>query len=79
MMLGLSLSLTDVCNMKDMKKIYYHVVKKGDMYVVEESDHSDCSKVPFSVNSYDDREIAVRVALEEWRKTDSYKRKMLLL
>ena len=78
-MLGASLSLIDVCNMKDMKKIYYHVVMKGDMYEVEESEHSDCSKVPFSVNSYVEREVAVKVAIEEWRQTDSYKRKMLLL
>lgn len=25
---------------------------KGSRYVVEESEHRDCSKVPFSVNSY---------------------------
>ena len=52
MMAGVSLRVTDVCNMKDMKKIYYHVVMKGSRYVVEESEHRDCSKVPFSVNSY---------------------------
>jgi len=44
--------------MKDMKKIYYHVVMKGSSYVIVESEHRDCSEVPFSVNSYVKRERA---------------------
>ena len=31
---------------------------KGSRYVVVESEHRDCSKVPFSVNSYVKRERA---------------------
>lgn len=41
-----------------MNKIYYHVVMKGSRYVVVESEHRDCSKVPSSVNSYVKRERA---------------------
>jgi len=44
--------------MTDMKKIYYHVVMKACGYVIVESEHRDCSEVPFSVNSYVKRERA---------------------
>ena len=38
--------------------MYYHVVMKGSGYVIVESEHRDCSEVPFSVNSYVKRERA---------------------
>ena len=37
---------------------YYHVVMRGSKWAIVESEHKECKKVAFSVNSYVKRERA---------------------